>query len=379
MKIQDFSRKTGLSQRMLRYLEDQGLLIPDRRENGYREYRQAHWQDYQRLQLWQALGFSYAQIKNILTLDSEAIEQQIEHHFERKKKEVEQGHDELLQLRSMIREIRNSPLPDQFNHQDWDQLIRKVTAWPQNQRQDFLTSLTPPSTRVIYGKFPELDIFADAMIDACRPIKLDCAAIDIIKVGSAVSECVAGETLLLDRPHSLTYLFLHLPEQILRSSRCHEIEDQLQLGMIQALRTAFGPEEIVPAGRLMNPAGILQYSAATDVTFRIRFQLIGLSSQCLEAFISYSLIQQLRASGSFESSQLARDLRSQILRLNENQMRQATQHIPNELFLLTYLLADGETRTQMSRVLSPAALELIQKDIHSLRETIQKSWFSENP
>lgn len=38
MRIGDLSRQTGLSSRMLRYYEQEGLLHPTRGANGYREY-----------------------------------------------------------------------------------------------------------------------------------------------------------------------------------------------------------------------------------------------------------------------------------------------------------------------------------------------------
>jgi DNA-binding transcriptional MerR regulator len=40
MRIGDLSRETGVSRRLLRYYEDQGLLRPLRLVNGYREYSQ---------------------------------------------------------------------------------------------------------------------------------------------------------------------------------------------------------------------------------------------------------------------------------------------------------------------------------------------------
>ncbi len=41
-KIQEFSKKTVVSKRRLRYLEDQSLLIPDRSDNEYRIYLAHH-------------------------------------------------------------------------------------------------------------------------------------------------------------------------------------------------------------------------------------------------------------------------------------------------------------------------------------------------
>lgn len=41
MKIGDVTRRTGVSARMLRYYEEQGLVRPARRGNGYRDYTPA--------------------------------------------------------------------------------------------------------------------------------------------------------------------------------------------------------------------------------------------------------------------------------------------------------------------------------------------------
>ncbi|MFB4420384.1 MerR family transcriptional regulator [Streptomyces sp. QL37] len=38
MRMGEFSRRTGVSQRLLRYYEEQGLLKPTRRPSGYREF-----------------------------------------------------------------------------------------------------------------------------------------------------------------------------------------------------------------------------------------------------------------------------------------------------------------------------------------------------
>ncbi|MEV0146774.1 MULTISPECIES: MerR family transcriptional regulator [unclassified Nonomuraea] len=39
MRIGELARRTGVSVRLLRYYEEQGLLLPIRRASGYREYR----------------------------------------------------------------------------------------------------------------------------------------------------------------------------------------------------------------------------------------------------------------------------------------------------------------------------------------------------
>jgi DNA-binding transcriptional MerR regulator len=42
MKIGELAARTGVSRRLLRYYEEQGLLMPSRALNGYREYGEAH-------------------------------------------------------------------------------------------------------------------------------------------------------------------------------------------------------------------------------------------------------------------------------------------------------------------------------------------------
>jgi DNA-binding transcriptional MerR regulator len=42
MRIGELAGRTGVSARLLRYYEEQGLLTPGRGANGYREYTEAH-------------------------------------------------------------------------------------------------------------------------------------------------------------------------------------------------------------------------------------------------------------------------------------------------------------------------------------------------
>ena len=38
MRIGELARRTGVSTRLLRYYEEQGLMVPQRSANGYRDY-----------------------------------------------------------------------------------------------------------------------------------------------------------------------------------------------------------------------------------------------------------------------------------------------------------------------------------------------------
>jgi DNA-binding transcriptional MerR regulator len=42
MRIGELAEQTGVSRRLLRYYEEQGLLVPSRALNGYRQYGESH-------------------------------------------------------------------------------------------------------------------------------------------------------------------------------------------------------------------------------------------------------------------------------------------------------------------------------------------------
>ena len=66
MKIGELSRRTGVSVRMLRYYEDEGLLAPQRTSSGYRDYGPAEEQTVQRIKLLGAAGMTLETIQRLL-------------------------------------------------------------------------------------------------------------------------------------------------------------------------------------------------------------------------------------------------------------------------------------------------------------------------
>ncbi|WP_366525445.1 MerR family DNA-binding transcriptional regulator, partial [Mumia sp.] len=42
MRVGELAELTGVAPRMLRYYEEQGLLVPPRQDNGYRSYGEEH-------------------------------------------------------------------------------------------------------------------------------------------------------------------------------------------------------------------------------------------------------------------------------------------------------------------------------------------------
>ena len=66
MKIGELSRKTGVSVRMLRYYEAEGLLAPVRSQTGYRDYGPSSVDTVERIRLLGNAGMTLATIRDFL-------------------------------------------------------------------------------------------------------------------------------------------------------------------------------------------------------------------------------------------------------------------------------------------------------------------------
>lgn len=71
IRIGELSRRSGVSQRLLRYYEDQGLLQPRRRPSGYREYLSSDIAVVRRIRGLLAAGLSTTTIASVLPCISE--------------------------------------------------------------------------------------------------------------------------------------------------------------------------------------------------------------------------------------------------------------------------------------------------------------------
>ncbi|MEV6021116.1 MULTISPECIES: MerR family transcriptional regulator [unclassified Streptomyces] len=66
MRIGELSRVTGVSRRLLRYYEEQGLIVPDRSANGYRDYDERYADRVKQIRGLLAAGLPTRLIKQIL-------------------------------------------------------------------------------------------------------------------------------------------------------------------------------------------------------------------------------------------------------------------------------------------------------------------------
>lgn len=65
MLIHDLEGKSGLDRATIRFYEREGLIAPERRENGYREYTQEHLEQLLKIRLLRQLGISLETIKGL--------------------------------------------------------------------------------------------------------------------------------------------------------------------------------------------------------------------------------------------------------------------------------------------------------------------------
>ncbi|MFD7663907.1 MerR family transcriptional regulator [Streptomyces sp. NPDC059788] len=66
MRMGEFSRRTGVSQRLLRYYEEQGLLKPSRRPSGYREFTEADMATVRGIRMLLGAGLGTATIAELM-------------------------------------------------------------------------------------------------------------------------------------------------------------------------------------------------------------------------------------------------------------------------------------------------------------------------
>ncbi|MEW2132907.1 MerR family transcriptional regulator [Streptomyces sp. NPDC005435] len=66
MRIGELSRRTGVSPRSLRYYEEQGLLVPTRLPNGYRDYDERAITTVRRVQILLSAGLGTSVVAEIL-------------------------------------------------------------------------------------------------------------------------------------------------------------------------------------------------------------------------------------------------------------------------------------------------------------------------
>ena len=122
MKIKQVEELVGITSKNIRFYENQGLLTPERAENGYREYHEQNIEALKKIKLLRKLGISVEEIRAVLN-HSRSLEDCLEKHLTVLEKErenlsnMQRLSDEILQKRDSI---------DTLNTNEWLDEMEKL-------------------------------------------------------------------------------------------------------------------------------------------------------------------------------------------------------------------------------------------------------------
>jgi len=107
MNIGTVSVKSGLPAKTIRYYEDIGLVSPDRRDNGYRDYSMEDVHRLRFLQRSRSLGFSVEECRQLLSLygDTHRESAEVKAIAEAKLTQIDRKLAELQGLRDMLKHL----------------------------------------------------------------------------------------------------------------------------------------------------------------------------------------------------------------------------------------------------------------------------------
>ena len=107
MNIGSVSQRSGLPAKTIRYYEDIGLIHPDRRDNGYRDYSTEDVHRLRFLQRSRGLGFSVEECRQLLSLygDRHRESAEVKAIAEAKLSEIDRKLAELTGLRDMLKHL----------------------------------------------------------------------------------------------------------------------------------------------------------------------------------------------------------------------------------------------------------------------------------
>ncbi len=122
MKIKQVEELVGITSKNIRFYENQGLLTPERAENGYREYHQKNIDELKKIKLLRKLGVSVEEIRAVLG-KTVSLEECLEKHVGVLEKERE-NLDNMHKLSKAI--LENNDTVDTLNTDEWLDEIEKM-------------------------------------------------------------------------------------------------------------------------------------------------------------------------------------------------------------------------------------------------------------
>ncbi|OLF14990.1 MerR family transcriptional regulator [Actinophytocola xanthii] len=108
MRIGDLARSAGISTRLLRYYEEQGLITPERAGNGYRVYPESAVAEVARIRRLLAAGLPVRVIRDVLACvcgSDEDVEPCMAPALRAELLDLDRRADEILDQRAALREL----------------------------------------------------------------------------------------------------------------------------------------------------------------------------------------------------------------------------------------------------------------------------------
>lgn len=122
MKIKQVEELVGITSKNIRFYEEQGLLSPERAENGYREYHQEHVDTLKKIKLLRKLGVSVEEIKRALA-GTLSLQECLERHLRLLEKEQEN----LTNMETLANAIlTQNPSLDTLQTDEWLDKMEKM-------------------------------------------------------------------------------------------------------------------------------------------------------------------------------------------------------------------------------------------------------------
>ena len=122
MKIKQVEELVGITSKNIRFYEEQGLLSPERADNGYREYHQEHVDTLKKIKLLRKLGVSVEEIKRALA-GTLSLQECLERHLRLLEKEQEN----LTNMETLANAIlTQNPSPDTLQTDEWLDEMEKM-------------------------------------------------------------------------------------------------------------------------------------------------------------------------------------------------------------------------------------------------------------
>ncbi len=136
MKIKQVEELVGITSKNIRFYEDQGLLNPDRADNGYREYHQKEVDTLKQIKLLRKFGVSVEEIKSVFS-KNETLEECLQKHIVSLEKEQEN----LEHMQNLAKSIlQSNETIDSLNTDMWlesvDNLEKEGTSFVDLSKED---------------------------------------------------------------------------------------------------------------------------------------------------------------------------------------------------------------------------------------------------